>query len=89
MRAVGAAIEQAAPIPAPTPDRPQVIPLAIFAAQRERFECLVRGFASPGPAKAIIFNALPLEAYGWTREGSRVRHLRNIHKGMIFLVERG
>lgn len=74
--------------PTTDPALSRVVPLAIFAASRPRFEALVRGFANSIEVKILIFNHLPLEQYGWDRETAKVRKLRNEPQGMVFLVER-
>lgn len=67
---------------------PRFKPLAVFAAGRERFEFLVRGFCNVHTAKIVAFQDLPLEEYGWDRFDCRFRHIRNVPEGMVYLAER-
>lgn len=67
---------------------PRVKPLSVFAAGRERFEFLVRGFCNVHTAKIVAFQDLPLEEYGWDRFDCRFRHIRNVPEGMVYLAER-
>lgn len=66
----------------------RVIPLTIFAAGKQRFEFVVRGFAGNREAKILAFRHLPLEENGWQREMTSCRHLRNEPRGCVFLIER-
>lgn len=66
----------------------RVIPLSVFAAGRQRFEYVVRGFCGNREAKILAFRHLPLEENGWDTQSTRVRHLRNEPQGCVFLIER-
>lgn len=81
---------QAAPAAALAPERAIVIPMAIFAARRERFECVVRkNFGAWHNAIAVTFDALPLEENGWHRASTRIRHIGNTDDCFpIFRLER-
>lgn len=66
----------------------RVIPFAVMAASKQRFEYLVRGFAGNREAKILAFRHLPLIENGWLVESTNCRHLRNEPRGCVFLLER-
>jgi hypothetical protein len=67
----------------------RVVPLCIFAAGKQCFEFVVRGFAGNREAKILAFRHLPLEESGWTIDTTRCRHVRSERRGCVFLIERG
>lgn len=66
----------------------RVIPRTVFAAGRQQFEFVVRGFCGNREAKILAFKHLPLAENGWSAETARCRHLRNEPQGCVFLIER-
>lgn len=68
---------------------PRVLPQCIFAASRQRFECIVTGYSTVADAQAAMLEALPLDENGWGMGAMKVTLLRIEHGDMTFLVERG
>jgi hypothetical protein len=72
-------IAHGADVPADVPVAPAlVVPLHIFAAGRQSFDCIVRkNFFNHDNVIRAIFDALPLEASGWDRMAVKLTHIGN------------
>lgn len=69
-------------------DPSRVTPQCIFAAGKRSFNAVVRDVKNAAEAKIVIYADLPLYAEGWVFEGMKVRRVRELSWGTIYLVER-
>lgn len=63
-------------------------PQCIFAAGKRSFNAIVRDVKNAAEAKIAIYADLPLCAEGWVFEGMKVRRVRELSWGTMYLVER-
>jgi len=68
---------------------PRVLPQCVFAAGRQKFDCIVTGAPSVEVAAAWIITDLPLAQNGWDMSKARIRHTGNEYGEFHFTVERG
>lgn len=66
----------------------RVVPQCVFAAGKKSFTAFVRGAANTAEAKVFIYDDLPLSSEGWTWEEFKVRRVRALAYGTVYLVER-
>jgi hypothetical protein len=67
----------------------RVMPQCVFAAGRDRFECIVTGEDTVMEAEIAIMLELPLDEHGWDMKRIKFTHLSTDHGDMTFLVEKG